>query len=228
MGRVHLPQSQPLHSGCAKASTTIRGTAASASSIRSPKMSRHARRRDLVMREGDLFRDNLARAPAGLGGFYEAIETRSTVSPFRRRCRSGQRVEGSMTPREGRFVLHGNLASRPGNAWRANSGGSRRRRETAANEALDARAMSADQHGRWCPVAIAGSGEVETARLVWTAPPSGRIERGGARRRDRRSGGGARVRSATGRPRRSFRSMLGGPLPSVEKPIAVALRERLA
>ncbi|HYJ29573.1 MAG TPA: hypothetical protein VEW25_04455 [Allosphingosinicella sp.] len=124
----------------------------------------------LVMREGDLFRDNLATAQAGPGGFYDSIApafNRLTIFDDRM-PHAVQRLEGSMDPREGRFVLHGHLSETgPGTRGALTPAEVGAVVETAANEALDARPMSADPHG---PVvvrlAIAASGEVETARLV--------------------------------------------------------------
>jgi hypothetical protein len=64
----------------------------------------------LVQREGDPFRSHLAKANAGRG-FYEAIEPRfNRLVVFDDRLpHAVERVEGSMDPVEGRFVLHGHL-----------------------------------------------------------------------------------------------------------------------
>ncbi|HEX8216866.1 MAG TPA: hypothetical protein VF577_05320 [Allosphingosinicella sp.] len=124
----------------------------------------------LVMREGDLFRTNLETSQAGLGGFYEAIApefNRLTIFDDRM-PHAVQAVEGSMDPREGRFVLHGHISlTGPGTRGALTPAEVGPAVEEAANEVLDARTLTADPHG---PVvvrlAIAPSGEVEWARLV--------------------------------------------------------------
>jgi len=65
----------------------------------------------LVLREGDPFRGNLARASAGRS-FYDAVEPKfNRLVVFDDRLPHGvERVEGSMDPVEGRFVLHGHLS----------------------------------------------------------------------------------------------------------------------
>jgi len=64
----------------------------------------------LVMNEGDLFRTNVATAQAGVG-FSTLIEPRfNRLALFDDRMPHGvERVDGSMDPLEGRFVLHGHL-----------------------------------------------------------------------------------------------------------------------
>jgi Rps23 Pro-64 3,4-dihydroxylase Tpa1-like proline 4-hydroxylase len=64
----------------------------------------------LVFREGDLFRGNLATAAAGRG-FYDAIEPKfNRLVVFDDRLpHAVERIEGSMDPVEGRFVLHGHV-----------------------------------------------------------------------------------------------------------------------
>ncbi len=64
----------------------------------------------IVLREGDLFRDNVAKPQAGRG-LYDAIEPRfNRLVVFDDRLVHGvERIEGSMDPLEGRFVLHGHL-----------------------------------------------------------------------------------------------------------------------
>jgi Rps23 Pro-64 3,4-dihydroxylase Tpa1-like proline 4-hydroxylase len=64
----------------------------------------------LVFREGELFRGNLAEPSAGRG-FYDVIEPRfNRLVVFDDRLpHAVERVEGSMDPIEGRFVLHGHL-----------------------------------------------------------------------------------------------------------------------
>lgn len=65
----------------------------------------------LVMHEGDLFRDNVAKAKAG-PGFFSAIEPRfNRFVVFDDRLPHGvERIDGSMDPVEGRFVLHGHIS----------------------------------------------------------------------------------------------------------------------
>ena len=65
----------------------------------------------IVLREGDLFRGNMARAAAGLG-LLDLIEPRfNRLALFDDRMPHGvQRVEGSMDPVEGRIVLHGHIS----------------------------------------------------------------------------------------------------------------------
>ena len=64
----------------------------------------------LVLNEGDLFRNNVATAQAG-SGFYSSIEPRfNRLVVFDDRMPHGvERVDGSMDPVEGRFVLHGHI-----------------------------------------------------------------------------------------------------------------------
>ena len=64
----------------------------------------------IVLREGDLFRDNVAKPQAGRG-LYDTIEPRfNRLVVFDDRLVHGvERIEGSMDPLEGRFVLHGHL-----------------------------------------------------------------------------------------------------------------------
>jgi hypothetical protein len=64
----------------------------------------------LVFREGDPFRRNLAQASAGRG-FYDVIEPKfNRLVVFDDRLpHAVERVDGSMDPIEGRFVLHGDL-----------------------------------------------------------------------------------------------------------------------
>jgi Rps23 Pro-64 3,4-dihydroxylase Tpa1-like proline 4-hydroxylase len=65
----------------------------------------------IVLKEGDLFRDNMGRASAG-SGLLDLIEPRfNRLTVFDDRMPHGvQRVEGSMNPVEGRFVLHGHIS----------------------------------------------------------------------------------------------------------------------
>jgi Rps23 Pro-64 3,4-dihydroxylase Tpa1-like proline 4-hydroxylase len=65
----------------------------------------------LVFREGDPFRSKLAAASAGRG-FYDVIEPKfNRLIVFDDRLpHAVERVEGSMDPLEGRFVLHGHLS----------------------------------------------------------------------------------------------------------------------
>jgi hypothetical protein len=65
----------------------------------------------IVLKEGDLFRDNMGRASAG-SGLLDLIEPRfNRLTLFDDRMPHGvQRVEGSMNPAEGRFVLHGHIS----------------------------------------------------------------------------------------------------------------------
>ena len=65
----------------------------------------------MVLREGDLFRSHMGRASAG-SGLLDLIEPRfNRLVLFDDRMPHGvQRVEGSMNPLEGRFVLHGHIS----------------------------------------------------------------------------------------------------------------------
>ncbi len=65
----------------------------------------------IVLKEGDLFRDNMGRAAAG-SGLLDLIEPKfNRLTLFDDRMPHGvQRVEGSMNPVEGRFVLHGHIS----------------------------------------------------------------------------------------------------------------------
>jgi hypothetical protein len=65
----------------------------------------------IVLKEGDLFRDNMGRAQAG-SGLLDLIEPKfNRLTLFDDRMPHGvQRVEGSMNPVEGRFVLHGHIS----------------------------------------------------------------------------------------------------------------------
>jgi hypothetical protein len=65
----------------------------------------------IVFKEGDLFRDNMGRAAAG-AGLLDLIEPKfNRLTLFDDRMPHGvQRVEGSMSPVEGRFVLHGHIS----------------------------------------------------------------------------------------------------------------------
>ena len=65
----------------------------------------------LIFREGDPFRGNLATASAGLG-FHDLIEPKfNRLVVFDDRLpHAVERVEGSMDPIDGRFVLHGHLS----------------------------------------------------------------------------------------------------------------------
>src|SRR5579871_1011613 len=64
----------------------------------------------LVLNEGDLFRNNVATAQSG-PGFYTSIEPRfNRLVVFDDRMPHGvERVDGSMDPLEGRFVMHGHI-----------------------------------------------------------------------------------------------------------------------
>jgi hypothetical protein len=64
----------------------------------------------IVMKEGDLFRMNVATAQA-TSGYFTSIEPRfNRLVVFDDRMPHGvERVDGSMDPKEGRFVLHGHL-----------------------------------------------------------------------------------------------------------------------
>lgn len=65
----------------------------------------------IVLKEGDLFRNNMGNASAG-SGLLDLIEPRfNRLTLFDDRMPHGvQRVEGSMNPVEGRFVLHGHIS----------------------------------------------------------------------------------------------------------------------
>ena len=65
----------------------------------------------IVLKEGDLFRDNLTRAGAG-SGLQDLIEPRfNRLVMFDDRMPHGvQRVEGTMDPLDGRVVLHGHIS----------------------------------------------------------------------------------------------------------------------
>jgi hypothetical protein len=65
----------------------------------------------IVLKEGDLFRNNMGNASAG-AGLLDLIEPRfNRLTLFDDRMPHGvQRVEGSMNPVEGRFVLHGHIS----------------------------------------------------------------------------------------------------------------------
>jgi hypothetical protein len=65
----------------------------------------------IVLKEGDLFRDNMGCASAG-SGLLDLIEPKfNRLTVFDDRMPHGvQRVEGSMNPVEGRFVLHGHIS----------------------------------------------------------------------------------------------------------------------
>ena len=65
----------------------------------------------IVLKEGDLFRDNMGQASAG-SGLLDLIEPKfNRLTVFDDRMPHGvQRVEGSMNPVEGRFVLHGHIS----------------------------------------------------------------------------------------------------------------------
>jgi hypothetical protein len=65
----------------------------------------------IVLKEGDLFRSNMGNASAG-PGLLDLIEPKfNRLTLFDDRMPHGvQRVEGSMNPIEGRFVLHGHIS----------------------------------------------------------------------------------------------------------------------
>ncbi|HEX8225748.1 MAG TPA: energy transducer TonB [Allosphingosinicella sp.] len=65
----------------------------------------------IVLKEGDLFRANMGNPSAG-AGLLDLIEPRfNRLTLFDDRMPHGvQRVEGSMNPVEGRFVLHGHIS----------------------------------------------------------------------------------------------------------------------
>lgn len=65
----------------------------------------------IVLKEGDLFRNNMGTASAGTG-LLDLIEPKfNRLTLFDDRMPHGvQRVEGSMNPVEGRFVLHGHIS----------------------------------------------------------------------------------------------------------------------
>lgn len=65
----------------------------------------------IVLKEGDLFRDNMGNPSAGLG-LLDLIEPKfNRLTLFDDRMPHGvQRVDGSMNPVEGRFVLHGHIS----------------------------------------------------------------------------------------------------------------------
>lgn len=65
----------------------------------------------IVLKEGDLFRDNMGNPSAG-AGLLDLIEPKfNRLTLFDDRMPHGvQRVEGSMNPVEGRFVLHGHIS----------------------------------------------------------------------------------------------------------------------
>jgi hypothetical protein len=68
----------------------------------------------LLFRAGDPFRRNLQKAVAGQG-LYELIEPRfNRLVVFDDRMVHGvERIDGSMDPQEGRFVMHGHLEETP-------------------------------------------------------------------------------------------------------------------
>jgi hypothetical protein len=65
----------------------------------------------IVLKEGDLFRSNMGNPSAG-AGLLDLIEPKfNRLTLFDDRMPHGvQRVEGSMNPVEGRFVLHGHIS----------------------------------------------------------------------------------------------------------------------
>jgi hypothetical protein len=65
----------------------------------------------ILLKEGDLFRDNMGNPSAG-SGLLDLIEPKfNRLTLFDDRMPHGvQRVEGSMNPVEGRFVLHGHIS----------------------------------------------------------------------------------------------------------------------
>lgn len=65
----------------------------------------------IVLKEGDLFRNNMGNPSAG-SGLLDLIEPKfNRLTLFDDRMPHGvQRVEGSMNPVEGRFVLHGHIS----------------------------------------------------------------------------------------------------------------------
>jgi hypothetical protein len=65
----------------------------------------------IVLKEGDLFRNNMGNASAG-SGLLDLIEPKfNRLTLFDDRMPHGvQRIEGSMNPVEGRFVLHGHIS----------------------------------------------------------------------------------------------------------------------
>jgi prolyl 4-hydroxylase len=75
-----------------------------------PDTVRHRGGETMLLREGDLFRDNLSRSAAG-SGLYDLIAPRfNRLTVFDDRIPHGvQRIEGSMEPLDGRIVLHGHI-----------------------------------------------------------------------------------------------------------------------
>lgn len=78
-------------------------------------LTRNARRTSggetIVLREGDLFRDNLSNAAAGINLYDLIAPNFNRLALFDDRMPHGvSRVEGSMDPLEGRLVLHGHIS----------------------------------------------------------------------------------------------------------------------
>jgi Rps23 Pro-64 3,4-dihydroxylase Tpa1-like proline 4-hydroxylase len=119
----------------------------------------------IVLHEGDLFRSNLARAAAGWG-LYDLIEPSfNRLALFDDRIPHGvRRVDGSMDPMEGRFVLHGHISESAAFADGPISADDIGSRVNAALSGLEAelQAGPAAPHGPLTlRLAIAASGRVE-------------------------------------------------------------------
>ena len=121
----------------------------------------------IVLREGDLFRSNMANASAGMG-LYDLIQPRfNRLAIFDDRMPHGvQQVEGAMDPLEGRFVMHGHIRE----AGAVVEGGlSPEAVESAVDSALGPHSASlagkGTHHGPLVlRIAIAPSGEVRSVR----------------------------------------------------------------
>ena len=123
----------------------------------------------IVLKEGDLFRNNLTAPSAGYN-LYDLIEPIfNRLAVFDDRMPHGvERVYGSMNPAQGRLVLHGHIsetgAGTRGALTPAEVGAVV---EDAANEVLSGWVMSCDPHGPLVVrVSIAASGQVEQVRLM--------------------------------------------------------------
>jgi hypothetical protein len=177
----------------------------------------------IVLREGDLFRSNLARAAAGWGLFDLLPPHFNRLVVFDDRMPHGvQRVEGSMDPVEGRFVLHGHISeggplalgplSTSDIAAAVNAGVAEVTAGLAAEEVL--------HHGPLTVrLGIAPSGEVIWSRLLLDrvaradgGPTADIVERLLAALSATRFPPAATATEAT------VPLLLGGPLPWMEKP----------
>jgi hypothetical protein len=112
MGNVTWPYLSLYVSGCRQA---LHNDAANGRFAFVYSLTRDRRRtiggETFVFREGEAFRTRLAESSAGRG-FYEVVEPKfNRLVIFDDRLpHAVERVEGSMDPLEGRFVLHGHLS----------------------------------------------------------------------------------------------------------------------